>query len=58
MSETILSLNDITVFQEKNPILTNVSLDVTNGDFIYLIGKTGSGKSSFLKTLYADLFLT
>lgn len=58
MSETILSLNDITVFQEKNPILTNVSLDVNNGDFIYLIGKTGAGKSSFLKTLYADLFLT
>ncbi len=58
MSENILSLKDITIFQEKNPVLTNVSLDVTNGDFIYLIGKTGAGKSSFLKTLYADLELT
>ncbi|KIX22336.1 phosphonate ABC transporter ATP-binding protein [Flavobacterium sp. 316] len=58
MSQTILSLKEITVFQEKNPILTDVNLEVTNGDFIYLIGKTGAGKSSFLKTLYADLFLT
>ena len=58
MSQNILSLKDITIFQEKNPVLTNVSLDVTNGEFIYLIGKTGAGKSSFLKTLYADLPLT
>ena len=58
MSQSILSLKDITIFQEKNPVLTNVSLEVKNGDFIYLIGKTGAGKSSFLKTLYADLSLT
>lgn len=58
MSQSILSLKDITIFQEKNPVLTNVSLEVINGDFIYLIGKTGAGKSSFLKTLYADLSLT
>lgn len=58
MSQSILSLKDISIFQEKNPILTNVNLAVNNGEFIYLIGKTGSGKSSFLKTLYADLPLT
>ena len=58
MSQSILSLKDISVFQEKNPVLTNVNLEVKNGEFIYLIGKTGSGKSSFLKTLYADLPLT
>ncbi len=58
MSQSILSLKDISIFQEKNPILTNVNLEVNNGEFIYLIGKTGSGKSSFLKTLYADLPLT
>ncbi|VXB68637.1 Cell division ATP-binding protein FtsE [Flavobacterium sp. 9AF] len=58
MSQSILSLKDITIFQEKNPVLTNVNLEVKNGEFIYLIGKTGSGKSSFLKTLYADLPLT
>ncbi|WP_445455066.1 cell division ATP-binding protein FtsE [Flavobacterium sp. HNIBRBA15423] len=58
MSQSILSLKDISIFQEKNPILTNINLEVNNGEFIYLIGKTGSGKSSFLKTLYADLPLT
>jgi cell division transport system ATP-binding protein len=58
MSTPILSLQNVTVYQEKNPVLTNVNLEVNRGEFIYLIGKTGSGKSSFLKTLYADLPLT
>lgn len=39
-------------------ILKNINLEVKRGDFIYIIGKTGSGKSSFMKTLYADLPLT
>ncbi|MEZ4853401.1 cell division ATP-binding protein FtsE [Flavobacterium sp.] len=55
MSSTILSLQSVNIYQEKNPILTNVNLEVNRGEFIYLIGKTGAGKSSFLKTLYADL---
>ncbi len=55
MSEPILSLKDVTVFQKENMILSDVSLDVKKGEFVYLIGKTGSGKSSFMKTLYADL---
>ena len=58
MSETILSLKDVTIFQESNAILSNVNLDVKHGDFLYIIGKTGSGKSSLMKTLYADLDLT
>ncbi|CAM3522103.1 ABC transporter-like protein [Flavobacterium saliperosum S13] len=58
MSQTILSLKDVTIYQENNPILSNVNLDVKSGDFIYVIGKTGSGKSSLMKTLYADLDLT
>ena len=58
MSSTILSLQNVNVYQDKNPVLTNVNLDVKRGEFIYLIGKTGAGKSSFLKTLYADLPLT
>jgi len=58
MSTPILYLQNVTIYQEKNPVLTNVSLEVNRGEFIYLIGKTGSGKSSFLKTLYADLPLT
>ncbi|UOK41254.1 MULTISPECIES: cell division ATP-binding protein FtsE [Flavobacterium] len=58
MSQTILSLKNVTIYQEHNAILTNVNLDVKHGEFLYVIGKTGSGKSSFMKTLYADLSLT
>ena len=55
MTEPILSLKEVTVFQKDNMILADVSLEVKKGEFVYLIGKTGSGKSSFMKTLYADL---
>ena len=58
MSEAVLSLKNATIFQEKNPVLTDINIEVQKGEFIYLIGRTGSGKSSFLKTLYADLALT
>lgn len=53
--ESILSLKNVAVFQQDNLVLNDISLDVRNGEFVYLIGKTGSGKSSFMKTLYADL---
>jgi cell division transport system ATP-binding protein len=58
MSQEVLSLKNATIYQDKNPVLTDVNIEVKNGEFIYLIGRTGSGKSSFLKTLYADLALT
>ena len=58
MSQTVLSLKNVTIYQDKNPVLTDVNIDVKHGEFLYLIGRTGSGKSSFLKTLYADLALT
>jgi cell division transport system ATP-binding protein len=58
MSETVLSLKNVTIYQDQNPVLTDVNIEVNHGEFIYLIGRTGSGKSSFLKTLYADLALT
>ncbi len=55
MSEFVLTLKDVTIYQEGNAILSDVNLQVKHGEFIYIIGKTGSGKSSFMKTLYADL---
>ncbi|MDP5001460.1 MAG: ATP-binding cassette domain-containing protein [Flavobacterium sp.] len=58
MSQEVLSLKNATIYQDKNPVLIDVNIEVKNGEFIYLIGRTGSGKSSFLKTLYADLSLT
>jgi cell division transport system ATP-binding protein len=58
MSEAVLSLKNATIYQDKNPVLSDVTIEVKKGEFLYLIGRTGSGKSSFLKTLYADLPLT
>lgn len=55
MSTTILALKNVTIFQESNAILNDISLEINKGEFIYIIGKTGSGKSSFMKTLYGDL---
>ena len=51
----ILELHDATVMQEARPVLQGVSFQLEKGEFAYLVGRTGAGKSSLLKTLYADL---
>ena len=57
-TESIISLENVSIFQQKNLILNNVDFSVNKGEFVYLIGKTGSGKSSLLKLLYGDIKLT
>ena len=55
MSQTILSLKNVSIYQENNLIVSDINLEVQKGEFLYFIGKTGSGKSSLMKVLYADL---
>jgi cell division transport system ATP-binding protein len=54
-SEPVVSIKEASIFQDHNTILGDISFDIQKGEFVYLVGRTGSGKSSLLKTLYADL---
>ncbi len=51
----IIKINNGSVFQHDRLIINNINLEIIEGEFVYLIGRSGSGKSSLLKTLYADL---
>lgn len=54
MDTPIISLKDVTISHEEGPLLTHVNLCINPGEFVYLIGKSGAGKTSLLRTLYAD----
>lgn len=58
MAESIIEVRNANIYQGENLILQNVNLTVNKGEFVYLVGKTGTGKSSLLKTLYGELPLT
>ena len=58
MSDTVLRLKNASIFQRETLTLSEVDIEIKKGEFVYLIGKTGTGKSSFMKTLYGDLPLT
>ncbi|MCI5054820.1 MAG: ATP-binding cassette domain-containing protein [Flavobacteriales bacterium] len=55
MENVVLQLQDVDVYQQSTLVLSKVDLTVNKGEFVYLIGKTGSGKSSLLRSLYLDL---
>ena len=55
MSDTVIELKGISIFHRKNLLMNDVSFRVDRGEFVYLIGKTGSGKSSIMRVLYGDL---
>ena len=55
MAENILELRDVNIYQGNSLVLEDVNIAVSKGEFVYLVGKTGTGKSSLLKTLYGDL---
>ena len=55
MSTPILQLKNVSIYQGDSLVLSDVNVEINKGDFVYLIGKTGTGKSSFMKLLYGDL---
>jgi cell division transport system ATP-binding protein len=58
MAEAIVELKHVNIYQSNALILQDVNLTVNKGEFVYLVGKTGTGKSSLLKTMYGELSLT
>ena len=58
MSSPVIQINNISISQSAGVVISNLSLSVNKGEFVYLLGKTGSGKSSILKCLYAEVPIT
>ena len=58
MSQSIVELKNVNIYQSNSLILSDVNISIEKGEFVYLVGKTGTGKSSLLKTMYGDLELT
>ena len=54
-SDPVVRVRDASIFQDNQAVLNSLNFEIQKGDFVFLVGRTGSGKSSLLKTLYADL---
>lgn len=57
IGDTVITLKNVDIYQPKHLVLTNVNLKIDKGEFVFLIGQTGSGKSSLLKIIYGDLHI-
>jgi cell division transport system ATP-binding protein len=55
--DPVVRVKDACIFQDQNTVLNDLNFEIEKGEFVFLVGRTGSGKSSLLKTLYADLIL-
>jgi len=58
IGNTVIRLDNVDVYQQKHLVLSNVNLQIDKGEFVFLIGQTGSGKSSLLKIIYGDLHIS
>jgi len=56
-SNAVIRLKNVDIYQQKHLVLSNVNLEIANGEFLYLIGQSGSGKSSLLKIIYGELHI-
>ena len=56
-NNTVIKLKNVDIYQQKHLVLSHVNLDINQGEFIYLIGQSGTGKSSLLKIIYGDLYI-
>ncbi|MFC7523001.1 cell division ATP-binding protein FtsE [Parapedobacter sp. GCM10030251] len=57
IGDTVITLKNVDIYQPKHLVLANVNLKIDKGEFVFLIGQTGSGKSSLLKIIYGDLHI-
>lgn len=57
VENTVIKLKNVDIYQQKHLVLSHVNLDINQGEFIYLIGQSGTGKSSLLKIIYGDLYI-